>query len=174
MNFFIVKQLAVLPPSTFDAPTDWSRSETAGAWFTPRVLELTYTAWDLEGYGHDLGYDGPPFRWDPKRRELLRVELDAACFHLYGVDRDDTDYIMETFPIVKRKDIAEHGEYRTKRKILEVYDAMSKAIESEEPYQTILTPAPADSSCAHDPSTRPRWAVQPRTSAETGDGLSVR
>ena len=35
---------------------------------------------------------------------LLRAELDAAFFHLYGIDRDDVDYIMETFPIVKRKD----------------------------------------------------------------------
>lgn len=48
-------------------------------------------------------------------------------FHLYGIERDDVDYIMETFPIVKRKDIAEHGEYRTKRMILEIYDAMAEA-----------------------------------------------
>ena len=33
-------------------------------------------------------------------------ELDAAFFHLYGIERDDVDYIMETFPIVKRKDVA--------------------------------------------------------------------
>ena len=34
---------------------------------------------------------------------------------------------MDTFPIVKRKDEAAHGEYRTKRVILEVYDAMHEA-----------------------------------------------
>ena len=122
------------------------------------MTELTYTAWDLEGFGHDLGYDGPPFRWDPARRELLRAELDAACFHLYGIERDDVDYIMDTFPIVKRKDIAAHGEYRTKLLILEVFDAMTRAIKTGEPYQTILDPPPADPSCAHDPSTRPAWA----------------
>ena len=54
-------------------------------------------------------------------------ELDAAYFHLYGIERDDADYIMETFPIVKRRDEAKHGEYRAKRVIVDVYDAMKRA-----------------------------------------------
>ncbi|HRY11795.1 MAG TPA: hypothetical protein P5544_17670, partial [Candidatus Nanopelagicales bacterium] len=78
----------------------------------------------------------------PARRELLRAELDAAFFHLYGIARDDVDYIMETFPIVKRKDVAAHGEYRTKRLILEVFDAMQVAIDTGTEYQTILDPPP--------------------------------
>ncbi|MDA4088087.1 hypothetical protein MHAS_02732 [Mycolicibacterium hassiacum DSM 44199] len=41
---------------------------------------------------------------------------------------------METFPIVKRKDIAAHGEYRTKRLILEIYDAMAEAEKTGVPY----------------------------------------
>ena len=32
---------------------------------------------------------------------------------------------METFPIVKRKDEAAHGEYRTRRVILAMYDQMA-------------------------------------------------
>ena len=47
----------------------------------------------------------------------MRCELDALYFHLYGIERDDVAYIMDTFPIVKRKDEAAHGEYRTKRVI---------------------------------------------------------
>jgi len=46
------------------------------------------------------------------------------------------DYIMETFPIVKRKDIAAYGEYRTKRMILEIYDAMAKAMRTGVPYES--------------------------------------
>ncbi len=68
-------------------------------------MELTYTAWDLQPFAHDCGYYGPPFRWDEERRFLLRCELDAAYFHLYGIDRDDVDYIMDTFPIVQRKNV---------------------------------------------------------------------
>lgn len=119
------------------------------------MLELTYTAWDLKGFASDLGYDGPPFRWDPSRRELLRVELDAAFFRLYGIERDDVDYIMETFPIVRRKDEAAHGEYRTKRLILECYDALAEATATGTEYQTILDPPPADQRVAHPESSRP-------------------
>ncbi|MGH7600205.1 MAG: hypothetical protein ACREOI_27945 [bacterium] len=59
------------------------------------------------------------------------------------------DYIMETFPIVKRKDEQKHGEYRTKRVILEIYDAMTEAIRTGKPYQTRLDPPPADPRVAH-------------------------
>jgi len=48
-----------------------------------RLLQRTYTAWDLEAFALDCGYSGPPFRWDQERRFLLRCELDAAHFHLY-------------------------------------------------------------------------------------------
>jgi hypothetical protein len=41
--------------------------------------------------------------------------MDAAYFHLYGIERDDVAYVMDTFPIVHRKDEATYGEYRTKR-----------------------------------------------------------
>lgn len=62
--------------------------------------------------------------WVPEEqiRASIRAELDGLMFHLYGVDRDDVDYILETFPIVKRKDEKAFGEFRTKRLILEAYD----------------------------------------------------
>ena len=82
-------------------------------------------------------------------RFLLRCELDAAYFHLYGIARDDVDYIMDTFPIVKRKDEATHGEYRTKRVILDIYDAMQQAIATSQPCQTLLDPPPADPGVTH-------------------------
>ena len=75
--------------------------------------------------------------------------MDAAYFHMYGINREDVDYIMETFPIVKRKDAKKYGEYRTKRVILECYDAMAEAIKTGRPYQTILDPPPADPRVAH-------------------------
>jgi hypothetical protein len=44
----------------------------------------------------------------------------------------------DTFPIVKRKDEATHGEYRTKSVILEIYDQMARAARSGESYYTPL------------------------------------
>jgi len=70
-----------------------------------------------------MGYDGPPYVWDEERRAQLRAQLDAIYFHLYGIERDDVDYIMETFPIVRRKDEALIGAYRTRDLILGYYDA---------------------------------------------------
>ena len=150
MTFFILKQLPVFPPSEYQEICKWDNRNSLGDWILPRALELTYTAWDLEPFAKDCGYDGPPFRWNEERRFLLRCELDAAYFHLYGIERDDVDYIMETFPIVKRKDEKLYGEYRTKRVILEMYDEMRRAMETGEAYRTRLVPGPADAAVAHE------------------------
>ena len=115
----------------------------------PRALELTYTSLLMQSFAMDCGYDGPPFRWDEERRFLMRCELDGAYFHLYGIERDDVDYIMESFPILRDKDLKLYDEYRTKRVILEVYDAMAEAMRTGEPYQTVLDPPPADPKVAH-------------------------
>lgn len=145
------EQLAALSPVAFDTREPFGR--TARDFVQRDALELTYTAWDLQPFAQDCGYDGPPFRWDPERRALLRAELDAAFFHLYGLPRDDVDYVMETFPIVKRHDEAAHGHYRTKRLILERYDAMAAAAATGQPYETVLDPPPADPRVAHPPRT---------------------
>lgn len=150
----------MLAPAAYAPPCPWDHALRVADWLLPRVLELTYTAWDLEAFGRDVGWAGPPFRWDAARRALLRAELDAAFFHLYGLSRDDTDYILDTFPIVRKNDEKAHGEYRTKRLILEAYDAMAVAARSGQPYTTPLDPPPADPRAAHDPATRPAWAPE--------------
>src|SRR5579885_3664573 len=121
MSFFILKQLPVLPPDTYKAACQWEHQLTIGEWILPRAMELTYTAWDLEAFAKDRGYDGPPFRWNEERRFLLRCELDAAYFPLYGIEREDVDYIMDTFRVWKEKEEEQYGEYRTKLVILEMY-----------------------------------------------------
>jgi len=61
-----------------------------------------------------------------------------------------TIHALESFPIVKRKDIKAHGEYRTKRVILEMYDDMAAAMQGGAPYGTRLDPPPADARVAHE------------------------
>jgi hypothetical protein len=64
------------------------------------------------------------------------------------------DYIMDTFPIVRRKDEAKFdGDYRTRRVILAIYDALAASIRTGQPYQTRLDPPPADPRCCHPPRT---------------------
>src|SRR5713101_5662297 len=93
---------------------------------------------------HRLRLRRPALRLGRRAPLLLRCELDAAYFHLYGIRRDDVDHILETFPIVKRKDEQAHGEYRTKRVILDIYDAMQQAMETGTSYHTRLAPPPAN------------------------------
>lgn len=122
LKYYLIKQLPVLPPETYARPCPWSPGQTLAEWLLPRVLELTYTAHDLEPFARDVGFTGPPFRWDSERRFTLRAELDAAFFHLYGLSREDAEFVMETFPITRRADEKEHGSYRTRDRILECYD----------------------------------------------------
>ncbi len=59
-------------------------------------------------------------------------------------------YIMDTFPIVRRKDEAKFdGDYRTRRVILAIYDALAESMRTGQPYQTRLDPPPADLRCCH-------------------------
>jgi hypothetical protein len=167
LNFFIAEQLAVLPPGTYDAPAPWNNNAVLYDWLTPRVLELTYTAWDLAPFARDLGYGGPPFRWDFERRFLLRCELDAAYFHLYELSRDDVDYIMDTFLVFKQRDNQRHREYRTKRVILEIYDHMACAAETGQIYQTLLDPPPVTLDLpTSEPTPSTVTPLHPRTQPE--------
>jgi hypothetical protein len=79
----------------------------------------------------------------------MRAELDAAFLHLYGFAEDDVEHVMESFPIVKRRDEERFGSYRTKTLILDAYRRMRNAIENGTRYETTLDPPPADPRVAH-------------------------
>lgn len=51
----------------------------------------------------------------------------AALKQHFRTPRDAVAYILDQFPIVREKDEAAHGRYRTKERILEHYDAMLAA-----------------------------------------------
>ena len=59
-------------------------------------------------------------------RRHLRARLDALYFHLYGLDRPDAGYVLDTFPIIRREDEAQFdGPYRTKELILAYMNALA-------------------------------------------------
>ena len=120
--WYIVEQLPVIAPSDYDRPFG---DTTARALVRDHVLRLTYTAHDMAPFARDLGYHGPPFIWNEEERRHLRARLDALYFHLYGFSRDDADYILDTFPIVRRHDKAAFGHYRTKAMILAYHNALN-------------------------------------------------
>jgi hypothetical protein len=115
VNWFIVEQLPVIPPAAYDRTFG---PLTARDIVRREVLALTYTAHDMNAFARELGYDGQPFAWDEAARRQRRARLDALYFHLYGFDAVDADYILSTFPIVARHDVAEHGRFLTRDLIL--------------------------------------------------------
>ncbi|MCB1615006.1 MAG: hypothetical protein KDI30_03230, partial [Pseudomonadales bacterium] len=128
LNFFIIKQLPVLGPTQYDKP--------AIDFIVPRVLELTYTANDLQPFAEDLGYHGDTFPFNPERRHQLKCELDAYYAKLYCLTRDEfryifdptdvmgEDYPSETFRVLKNKELREFDEFRTQRLVLEAWDKL--------------------------------------------------
>ncbi|MBY0523558.1 MAG: N-6 DNA methylase [Gemmataceae bacterium] len=167
-SYFVIRQLPIAPPS-FCQVTEQRAAPDLRYDLFPLVLELVYTAHDLAPLAEDCDYDGPPFIWDEARRFEIRCELDAAFFHLYlpaestgewrpaaeetpeqlaalqkhfPRPRDAVDYILDTFPQVRQKDEEAHGSYRTKERILAIYDAMLEAQCTGQPYQSTLNPPP--------------------------------
>ena len=151
-TFGILKQLPVLRPQQIeDFP------------FQHHVLEMTYTSWELQPFAQDCGYYGAPFKWNEERRFLMRCEMDAYFFHKYlgsaqewtdnaseelkqhfATPRDAVAYIMDTFVIVRRRDISAFGNYKSKSMILNIFDKLQKAMDLGESYQSMLHPPAAD------------------------------
>ena len=122
LNWYIVEQLPVIAPDDYDRQFG---ATTARELVRDHMLRLTYTAHDMAPFARDLGYDGQPFIWNGEERRHLRARLDALYFHLYGISNEEAEYILETFPIVKREDEAEFGTYRTKELILSYMNALA-------------------------------------------------
>ena len=122
MNFHYLKQFPILPPKAYSsADIDY---------IINRVLELSYTSESMRPWAEDMGYKGDPFPWNPDRRAIFRAELDARIAKLYGLTREELDYILDpasffgddsptqTFPGLRRKEEKLYGEYRTRRLVL--------------------------------------------------------
>jgi hypothetical protein len=61
-------------------------------------------------------------KWDEADRAELMAELDAAYFHLYGIDRDDAEYILSTFKGIHDDRPLVTGGESTAQLILNKYD----------------------------------------------------
>jgi len=73
-------------------------------------------------------HDRLPDRRDTGDRAQLRAEIDAYVAHLYGLSRDDFAYILDTFPVLERKEMKAFGEFMSKRKCLEEHDRLASIV----------------------------------------------
>jgi len=131
LNFFILNQLPVFPPSTY--------SEADIEFIGSRVLRLVYTASDVQPFAKDMGYEERPFCWSDEGRAAARAELDAYFAHLYALTKDELSYVLdpkqvfgdgfpgETFRVLKDNEESKYGEYRTRRLVLEAFDKLAES-----------------------------------------------
>ena len=122
ISWFIVEQLPVIAPDAYDRAFG---STTARELVLDHVLRLTYTACDMASFACDLDYDGQPFIWNFEDRRHLQARLDALYFHLYGIEKDDAAYMLNTFSSIRREEEKNHGRYRTRDLILAYMNALA-------------------------------------------------
>ena len=165
LNFFIAKQIPVLSQQMLENKCSFIEDGSLINFIRKRCLELIYTSYAMQDFAHDLDYAGTPFIWDEERRFKIKAELDALFFHLYlpslqdgswkraenetdsdllnltkffSTPRSAVEYIMETFPITKNRDLKAYNRYRTKDEILRVYDEMQDAYKNSTTYKSLL------------------------------------
>lgn len=91
------------------------RCELDAAFFNLYLPANAYGGWRAASRS-----DGCPHNETPEQR----TELERR----FPTPRDAIAYIMDTFPVIRRKDENRYKEYRTKRVILEFYDLLQKSI----------------------------------------------
>ena len=139
LNWFIVEQLPVIQLFAYNNTTFGSK--TATEIIRETILELTYTAHDMEPFARDLGHVDesgkvkPPFSWNEDRRLRLRAKLDAVFFNLYSVtDEKDIKYIYSTFPTMKREEEKKYNkQYRSRDLCLAYMKTLAAGMPDEEP-----------------------------------------
>lgn len=141
-QFSVMKQLP-MPTQAFDVPPPWGGTSSLQEWTQSYVHELSETSHSM-ALALKHAADSSPYLWSEARRGAIRAELDAMVFHLFGLSRDEVEFVLDSFPIVQRHDRETHGEFLTKRLILNAFDAMTRAIDMGISYESTVVPRPGE------------------------------
>lgn len=128
-NFFIFKQLPIIEPTHY-SPDDRS-------FILPRVVSLTCNAEDMRPFLKEVDPNRDIVVFDEGERAKVQAELDAYYAKLYGLSREELQFVLEpesikpgypseTFSVLKRNEEREFGEYRTQRLVLEAWDKLER------------------------------------------------
>lgn len=131
LNYFIVEQLPTLPPHRYAERCPWDPKRTLEEWISERVLKLSCTAVDMLPLAETCDFTGGDAEggrlnhWKSQERADLLAELDAAYLHLYGLDRDEAEYLLSTFKIAGKSDPGLPGTRSVGESILDVFDHLA-------------------------------------------------
>ena len=122
LSYFIIEQIPTFHPSFYKQKCPWDKKHTLEKWASDHVLKLTCTSNDMIPLAEAAGFKPLLHKWDTAERLDLMAELDAAFFLLYGIERNDVEYILSTFAgITKDRESLLNGATIYDR-ILQFYD----------------------------------------------------
>ena len=124
LNFFIVEQLPVFGPDFYNEKCPWDKKQTLEKWISERVLKLTCTSNDMLPLAEAAGFKKGVHKWKEDERAELMAELDAAYFLLYGLEREDVEYILSTFSGARAEDESIFSAGGPFERILRHYDKL--------------------------------------------------
>ena len=150
MSFFVVEQLSIVGPDSLATHLPYLGTSPRN-WLANRVLELCYTNVELAPFAVEMDFDYPPFKWQPERRAVIQAEIDALVFKLYALSREQIEWIIDSFGVLRKYEERDQGEFRTRRLVIEIYDALTRAEQSSNVYKTPLYPPPGDPRSCHPP-----------------------
>lgn len=148
MKYFVVEQLAVLHPNIVIESCSWIGIPVY-EWLAIRTLELSYTNYEMSAFAYELECNTQPFRWNSERRATLKAEIDAAVMHLYQLTRTQAEWLIDSFAVLRKYEERDFGEFKTRRLVLEIYDAIAEAKRTGTQYVSSLIPPAADPSLCH-------------------------
>jgi len=112
-------------------------SDPASQRLVQYVLALSCTAPEMVGFWNARAREGfvraaeangtPPGTASCEERARMTAEVDAyVAGEIYGLSSTELRYVLESFAIVKKRDLQQFGSYRTEQLILDAFEALEQ------------------------------------------------
>jgi hypothetical protein len=127
VNKYILEQLPMPEPGSIgeycvtEGGSGYSSLEN---YLTERVAKLTWTSHSIDEFGAEFDTISGPVNWKNIDRLTLQAEIDAAVAKLFDINKDDYEYILNSYEILKEREQSEYGEYRTRIECTNKFDAV--------------------------------------------------
>ena len=113
LDFFHLEQLPIPTPEQWEVRH--SVHQTVADYCIERVVALTYTAHKYEEWARALIPSVTVQKWQsPEVRMRLKAEIDAQVARLYGVTKEELEYIFTQFPVWERYERRDYGAFRSR------------------------------------------------------------
>jgi hypothetical protein len=128
LNFFKIEQVPLPSPSAYDVPAPWADGATIGEWVLSRLAVAHAFDDGLSGFADELAAAGAVMRdgTTATERALARADLDAAHAVLFGLARDELEYVLTTFRALSARERRSHGRFVTAERVLAAFDRLTR------------------------------------------------